>query len=90
MAGVSWLRKLRQVLACGPTASNASPLCTRPPGPCRRFIPMSLLFFLMAFVNTIIDSLKDSLVITAAGGGTEVRSSLRSRLPSGSVDVLMD
>ena len=34
---------------------------------------MSLLFFLMAFVNTIIDSLKDSLVITAAGGGTEVR-----------------
>lgn len=37
-----------------------------------RFIPMSALFFLMAFVNTIIDSLKDSLVITAAGGGTEV------------------
>ncbi|EFN55123.1 hypothetical protein CHLNCDRAFT_134175 [Chlorella variabilis] len=33
---------------------------------------MSLLFFLMAFVNTIIDSLKDSLVITAVGGGTEV------------------
>lgn len=33
---------------------------------------MSLLFFLMAFVNTIIDSLKDSLVITATGGGTEV------------------
>lgn len=37
-----------------------------------RFIPMSVLFFLMAFVNTIIDSLKDSLVITAVGGGTEV------------------
>jgi AAA family ATP:ADP antiporter len=37
-----------------------------------RFIPMSLLFFLMAFINTIIDSLKDSLVITAVGGGTEV------------------
>ena len=33
---------------------------------------MSLLFFLMAFINTIIDSLKDSLVITAVGGGTEV------------------
>jgi AAA family ATP:ADP antiporter len=33
---------------------------------------MSALFFLMAFVNTIIDSLKDSLVITAVGGGTEV------------------
>jgi len=39
---------------------------------CCRFIPMSALFFLMAFVNTIIDSLKDSLVITAVGGGTEV------------------
>lgn len=37
-----------------------------------RFIPMSMLFFLMAFINTIIDSLKDSLVITAVGGGTEV------------------
>jgi len=33
---------------------------------------MALLFFLMAFINTIIDSLKDSLVITAVGGGTEV------------------
>ena len=33
---------------------------------------MSVLFFLMAFINTIIDSLKDSLVITAVGGGTEV------------------
>lgn len=37
-----------------------------------RFLPMAALFFLMAFVNTIIDSLKDSLVITAVGGGTEV------------------
>ena len=35
-------------------------------------LPMTFLFFLMAFVNTIIDSLKDSLVITAVGGGTEV------------------
>lgn len=33
---------------------------------------MAALFFLMAFVNTIIDSLKDSLVITAVGGGIEV------------------
>ncbi|KAI3428755.1 hypothetical protein D9Q98_007577 [Chlorella vulgaris] len=37
-----------------------------------KFVPMSLLFFLMAFVNTIMDSVKDSLVITAVGGGTEV------------------
>jgi hypothetical protein len=26
----------------------------------------------MSFVNTVIDSMKDSLVITAVGGGTEV------------------
>ena len=31
-----------------------------------------LLFFFMSFVNTVIDSMKDSLVITAVGGGTEV------------------
>ena len=37
-----------------------------------QLIPMTVLFFMMAFVNTIIDSLKDSLVITAVGGGTEV------------------
>ena len=30
------------------------------------------LFFFMSFVNTVIDSMKDSLVITAVGGGTEV------------------
>lgn len=37
-----------------------------------QLVPMTALFFMMAFVNTIIDSLKDSLVITAVGGGTEV------------------
>lgn len=37
-----------------------------------QLVPMTCLFFMMAFVNTIIDSLKDSLVITAVGGGTEV------------------
>ena len=37
-----------------------------------QLIPMTCLFFMLAFVNTIIDSLKDSLVITAVGGGTEV------------------
>lgn len=30
------------------------------------------LFFLLAFVNTILDSLKDTLVITAVGGGAQV------------------
>jgi len=38
----------------------------------QQLIPMTCLFFMLAFVNTIIDSLKDSLVITAVGGGTEV------------------
>ncbi|GAX76146.1 hypothetical protein CEUSTIGMA_g3590.t1 [Chlamydomonas eustigma] len=37
-----------------------------------RFLPMVALFFLMAFVNTILDSLKDTLVITAIGGGAQV------------------
>ncbi|GAX74906.1 hypothetical protein CEUSTIGMA_g2352.t1 [Chlamydomonas eustigma] len=37
-----------------------------------RFLPMVALFFLMAFVNTILDSLKDTLVITASGGGAQV------------------
>ena len=34
-------------------------------------LPMCSLFFFMAFVNTILDSLKDTLVITAAGGGAQ-------------------
>lgn len=37
-----------------------------------RFLPMCFLFFSMAFNNTILDSVKDSLVITAKGGGTQV------------------
>ena len=37
-----------------------------------RFLPMVTLFFLLAFVNTILDSLKDTLVITAVGGGAQV------------------
>lgn len=49
-----------------------------------QLVPMTFLFFMMAFVNTIIDSLKDSLVITAVGGGTEVLPylSLYGVLPS--------
>ncbi|GIL43656.1 hypothetical protein Vafri_1319 [Volvox africanus] len=37
-----------------------------------KFMPMVGLFFMLAFVNTILDSLKDTLVITAAGGGAQV------------------
>jgi AAA family ATP:ADP antiporter len=37
-----------------------------------RFLPMLSLFFCLSFINTILDSLKDTLVITAAGGGAHV------------------
>lgn len=37
-----------------------------------KFLPMVALFFCLSFVNTVLDSLKDTLVITAAGGGAEV------------------
>lgn len=36
-----------------------------------QLVPMGGLFFLMAFVNTLLDSTKDTLVITATGGGVE-------------------
>jgi len=51
-----------------------------------RFMPMVILFFLMAFVNTILDSLKDTLVITAVGGGAQVRR--KDRLMPRGVDPL--
>jgi TLC ATP/ADP transporter len=39
----------------------------------RKFVPMATLFFLMAFVNTILDNLKDTLIFTlAVGGGAHV------------------
>ncbi|WIA39919.1 hypothetical protein OEZ86_013359 [Tetradesmus obliquus] len=38
----------------------------------RSFLPMLSLFFCLSFVNTILDSLKDTLVITAHGGGAFV------------------
>lgn len=38
-----------------------------------QFVPMATLFFLMAFVNTILDNLKDTLIFThAIGGGAHV------------------
>jgi ATP/ADP translocase len=37
-----------------------------------KFLPMLSLFFCLSFINTILDSLKDTLVITAAGGGAHV------------------
>ncbi len=36
------------------------------------FLPMVALFFFLSFINTILDSLKDTFVITAVGGGAQV------------------
>jgi len=36
------------------------------------FVPMASLFFLLSFVNTLLDSLKDTLIITSPGGGAHV------------------
>ena len=42
-------------------------------GRVRQFVPMATLFFLMAFINTILDNLKDTLIFTlAVGGGAHV------------------
>ncbi|GLC36053.1 hypothetical protein PLESTF_001253400 [Pleodorina starrii] len=56
-----------------------------------KFMPMVGLFFMLAFVNTILDSLKDTLVITAAGGGAQVIPYLTvyAVLPSSLVFLLL-
>jgi len=41
-------------------------------GEWKTFLPMAALFFTMAFINTIVNSLSTSLVITAPGGGAGV------------------
>jgi len=38
----------------------------------RTFVPMTLLFFTMAFINTIVSNLSVSLILTAPGGGAGV------------------
>jgi len=37
-----------------------------------KFVPMVVLFFCMAFINTIVDSLKDTIIVTAPGSGPHV------------------
>jgi ATP/ADP translocase len=39
----------------------------------KQLVPMSVLFFCMASINTFLDSTKDVLVVTMSGGGAEVR-----------------
>lgn len=38
----------------------------------KKYLPMVSLFFCMSFVNTILDSIGNSLVVTATGGGASV------------------
>ena len=39
----------------------------------KKFVPMIMLFFSMAFINTLLDNLKDTLIFTqAVGGGAHV------------------
>lgn len=45
-----------------------------------KLVPMAVLFFCMSFINTLLDSTKDALVITMSGGGAE---SLPFLLPYG-------
>jgi hypothetical protein len=56
----------------GPMAVALAAYVQRVRGLWRAFLPMLSLFFLLSFVNTLLDSLKDTLVITAAGGGAAV------------------
>jgi AAA family ATP:ADP antiporter len=44
---------------------------------------MATLFFLMAFVNTVLDNLKDTLIFTMAiGGGAQVVPWLTGLVPT--------
>jgi AAA family ATP:ADP antiporter len=56
----------------GSTLSELRSLMLRFLGLWRSFLPMLSLFFCLSFINTILDSLKDTLVITAPGGGAHV------------------
>ncbi len=63
---------LAAVPLLGPVAVALAAYLGRVSGLWRRFVPMLSLFFCLSFVNTILDSLKDTLVITAEGGGAAV------------------
>lgn len=54
------------------TVADLQDLAKRFMGLWRQFLPMLSLFFCLSFINTMLDSLKDTLVITAAGGGAFV------------------
>jgi ATP/ADP translocase len=48
-----------------------------------KFVPMVVLFFCMAFINTIVDSLKDTIIVTAPGSGPHVIPFLTGKCASG-------
>lgn len=48
----------------------------------QKFVPMIMLFFSMAFINTLLDNLKDTLIFTqATGGGAHVVPWLQGGTP---------
>lgn len=63
---------LAAVPLLGPLAAALAAYLGRVGGLWRRFLPMLALFFLLSFINTVLDSLKDTLVMTARGGGAAV------------------
>ncbi|KIZ04926.1 ADP,ATP carrier protein 1 [Monoraphidium neglectum] len=56
----------------GPALVSLSVYGQRVAGVWDRLLPMLSLFFCLSFTNTILDSLKDTLVITAPGAGAAV------------------
>ncbi len=63
---------LERVPLLGPAISSAYLTYKRFENLWGSFLPMVALFFFLSFINTLLDSLKDTFVITAAGGGAQV------------------
>ena len=56
----------------GPAAGAFAAYAQRVSGLSARFVPMVALFFVLSCANTLLDSLKDTLIVTAPGGGASV------------------
>lgn len=72
-APTSWLPTLRNKLASVRDDPELQSQLERLARVRKQLVPMSVLFFCMASINTFLDSTKDVLVVTMSGGGAEVR-----------------
>jgi hypothetical protein len=70
----SWLPALRSKLAAVRDDPELRSQVDRLARVRKQLVPMSVLFFCMASINTFLDSTKDVLVVTMSGGGAEVRA----------------